>query len=107
MTLVLSGSPDATPSGKNCRASRQWLRDTAGVFAKAAVAPRAAAVANNALREIFVIGCLAQKLGKEAFPRPRGALQFLTFFGKNKYSTPPTRQVDCDLIPDTAPSRGG
>src|SRR6202012_6123882 len=64
MTLVLSGSPDATPSGKNCRASRQPLRDAVGVFAKAAVAPRAAAVARNSLREIFIAGCLARKIGK-------------------------------------------
>jgi hypothetical protein len=64
MTLVLSGSPDATPSGKNCRASRQPLRDIAGAFAKATVAPRAAAVANSARREIFVMDTTREKLAK-------------------------------------------
>jgi hypothetical protein len=47
-TLLLSGSPDATPSGKTSRRSRQAMLDfDRNGLPQAAVAPMAAAVCRN------------------------------------------------------------
>src|ERR1700760_2828393 len=61
-TLEESGSPEATPSGKNSRCSVHWMVVVLGLaLRQAAVAPMAIALWMKERREILAICCLLQE----------------------------------------------